>query len=101
MFHLLSHTDGSGGASQLVDGFGAAAALRAAHPDAYATLAAVPVLAHASGGPAFSIQPAAPSPVLVHDPQARFLVQVRWNTSDRAAVDTPIEHVGRWYEAAR
>jgi trimethyllysine dioxygenase len=107
MFHLLSHTDSpgagpaQGGASQLVDGFGAAAALRAADRDAYETLATVPVAAHASGGDALSVQPVAAAPVLVHDAQAGFLVQVRWNTTDRAAVDAPMEEVGRWYDAAR
>jgi trimethyllysine dioxygenase len=107
MFHLLSHTGSpgagpaEGGASQLVDGFGAAAALRAADPDAYETLATVPVAAHASGGDALSVQPAVAGPVLVHDAQAGFLVQVRWNTSDRAAVDAPMEDIGRWYDAAR
>jgi trimethyllysine dioxygenase len=105
MFHLLSHTDGAepaeGGASQLVDGFGAAAALHAADPGAYETLATVPVAAHASGGDELSVQPAAAMPVLVHDAQAGFLVQVRWNTADRAAVDAPMEEIGRWYDAAR
>jgi trimethyllysine dioxygenase len=105
MFHLLSHTDGAdpakGGASQLVDGFGAAAALRAADPDAYTILSTVPVAAHASGGDDLSVQPVAAAPVLVHDPQGGFLVQVRWNTTDRAAVDAPMEELGRWYDAAR
>jgi trimethyllysine dioxygenase len=47
------------------------------------------------------VQPVAAAPVLVHDPQGGFLVQVRWNTTDRAAVDAPMEELGRWYDAAR
>jgi trimethyllysine dioxygenase len=100
MFHLLSHTDGSGGASQLVDGFGAAAELLRRDPDAYATLATVRVHSHASGGD-ISVQPWSAQPVLVHDPQAGFLTQVRWNTTDRAAIDAPMEEIGSWYDAAR
>jgi trimethyllysine dioxygenase len=100
MFHLLSHTHGTGGASQLVDGFGAAADLLRSDPQAYKTLSTVRVHSHASGGD-ISVQPWAAQPVLVHDPQAGFLTQVRWNTTDRAAIDTPFEEIGRWYDAAR
>jgi trimethyllysine dioxygenase len=100
MFHLLHHTHGSGGASQLVDGFGAAKELNAKHPDAYEILSTVRVHAHASGGKDISIQPYQAFPTLVHDPHGGFLVQVRWNTTDRAAVDLPIEEMGAWYNAA-
>lgn len=101
MFHLLSHTGGSGGASQLVDGFGAAAALLAAAPADYAVLATTRVHAHASGNEALSISPATAFPVLCHDPADGRLVQVRWNTTDRASIDCPVEEVGAWYAAAR
>ena len=101
MFHLLSHTNGSGGASQLVDGFGAAADLLQQDPEAYHTLATWRLHCHASGGNDISIQPYQAFPVLCHDPQDGFLVQVRWNTTDRAAIDAPIEDMDKWYDAAR
>jgi trimethyllysine dioxygenase len=100
MFHLLSHTGGAGGTSQLVDGFGAAAELRRRDPAAYRVLAAVPVHCHASGGD-ISIQPWTAHPVLVHDSSSGVLSQVRWNTTDRAAIDTPMEEMQAWYDAAR
>lgn len=100
MFHLLSHTDGTGGASQLVDGFGAASELLRRHPAAYEILSSVRVHSHASGGD-ISIQSWSAQPVLVHDPQAGFLSKVRWNTTDRAAIDAPLESMGSWYDAAR
>lgn len=101
MFHLLSHTGGEGGASQLVDGFGAAAELQAEDPTAYKLLSETPVHAHASGNEDSSIQPYRAFPTFVHDPQGNYLVQVRWNVTDRAAIDLPIERMGEWYDAAR
>jgi trimethyllysine dioxygenase len=105
LFHLLSHTNGSGGASQLVDGFGAAKELRRRYPTAYNTLARVRVHSHASGGDV-SMQPWSAQPVLVLDPQqddagGGLLSQVRWNTTDRGAIDAPMEEIGAWYDAAR
>jgi trimethyllysine dioxygenase len=101
MFHLLSHTDGTGGKSQLVDGFGAANELLEKHPEAYGILATTRVHSHASGSNDISIQPQQASPVLCHDPQGHFLVQIRWNTTDRASIDLPIEEMQQWYDAAR
>lgn len=100
-FHLLSHTDGSGGASLLVDGFKVAADLRAAEPEAYQLLSSVNVHAHASGNEGISIAPYRGFPVLEHDPATGALLRVRWNPSDRASVELPIERVGAWYKAAR
>ncbi|KAF2997610.1 hypothetical protein E8E13_003756 [Curvularia kusanoi] len=100
-FHLLSHTEGEGGASLLVDGFKAAADLRAADPEAYRLLSTVNVHAHASGNEGISIMPYRGFPVLEHDPATGELLRVRWNTSDRASVEMPIEEVGTWYDAAR
>ncbi|KAF2500288.1 Trimethyllysine dioxygenase [Lophium mytilinum] len=99
-FHLLSHTDGSGGASLLVDGFRAAADLKAQDPQAYELLSRVNVHAHASGNDGISIQPYRGFPVLLHDERDGRLLQVRWNSSDRAGVELPLEVVGGWYEAA-
>lgn len=100
-FHLLSHTDGSGGASLLVDGFKVAQDLHAQDPAAYATLAQVNVNCHASGNDGISIQPYRGFPVLQHDPTTRHLLQVRWNSSDRASIDLPLPRVDEWYDAAR
>src|SRR3954469_5560436 len=57
MFHLLSHDDGKGGASILVDGFYAAARLFKENPEAYNILSKVNVYSHASGNEGVSIQP--------------------------------------------
>lgn len=101
MFHLLSHTDGTGGKSQLIDGFAAANELLEQDPEAYRMLATTTVHSHASGGKDISIQPQQAYPVLCHDPQNNSLIQIRWNTTDRAAIDLPIEEMDRWYDAAR
>lgn len=101
LFHLLSHTDGSGGASQLVDGFAAAHDLLIEDPDAYEMLSTVRVHCHASGNEDSSITPYQTFPVLVHDPQNGHLQQIRWNTMDRAAIDLPLEEMDKWYDAAR
>jgi trimethyllysine dioxygenase len=100
-FHLLSHADGSGGASLLVDGFRAAETLRAEDRDAYRVLSTVDVHAHASGNAGISIMPYRGFPVLEHDGATGALLRVRWNGSDRAGVALPLEEVGAWYAAAR
>ena len=103
MFHLLSHTDGTGGSSLLVDGFHAAAKLRYEDSAAYEVLSTVRVPTHASGNEGISIQPTHTFPVLNHDPITRQLFQVRWNNDDRAMMDASvgIEAIQRWYDAAR
>lgn len=100
-FHLLSHTDGQGGASLLVDGFKAAEELLHEDKDAYQILATVNVHGHASGNDGISIQPYKGFPVLEHDAETGALLRVRWNTSDRAAIELPLGEVGKWYAAAR
>lgn len=101
MFHMLSHTDGSGGESLLVDGFAAARQLYAEDKEAYKVLSTVGIWAHASGNEDVSIQPYACFPVLLHDPVMGHLIQVRWNNADRAAVEASGDMVDKWYEAAR
>ncbi|KAG9672574.1 Trimethyllysine dioxygenase, partial [Aureobasidium melanogenum] len=101
MFHMLSHTDGSGGESLLVDGFAAARQLYAQDKEAYRILSTVGIWAHASGNEDVSIQPYVCVPVLSHDPVLGHLVQVRWNNSDRAAIEAPSDMIDKWYEAAR
>ncbi|KAJ4994091.1 trimethyllysine dioxygenase [Stagonosporopsis vannaccii] len=100
-FHLLSHTEGSGGASLLVDGFKVADELLQQDREAYRILSTVNVHAHASGNEGISIQPYRGFPVLEHDPTTGDLLRVRWNSSDRASVELPIEEVETWYDAAR
>ncbi|KAF2633629.1 Trimethyllysine dioxygenase [Macroventuria anomochaeta] len=100
-FHLLSHTEGTGGASLLVDGFKVADELFQQDKEAYRILSTVNVHAHASGNEGISIQPYRGFPVLEHDPTTGDLLRVRWNSSDRASIELPIELVETWYDAAR
>jgi len=101
VFHLLSHTDGEGGASLLIDGFHVAQKLYALDRNAYKILSTVNVHSHASGNDGISIQPYKGFPVLQHDPTTGYLLQVRWNSSDRASIELPVERVEEWYDAAR
>jgi len=101
MFHLLSHTDGSGGESLLVDGFYMAKILWEQDRKAYEILSTVPIYSHASGNDGISIQPYTGFPALVHDPMGQHLIQVRWNPYDRAAIDMDVELATEWYDAAR
>lgn len=88
LFHLLSHTNGSGGATLLVDGFYVASIMKELHPEAYMLLSSVPVPAHAAGEASclYSPSPAAGYPVLGHDPVTGELAQVRWNNDDRSVM---------------
>ncbi|KAH8732537.1 hypothetical protein GQ44DRAFT_185321 [Phaeosphaeriaceae sp. PMI808] len=100
-FHLLSHTDGEGGASLLVDGFKVAQELYERNREAYNILSTLNVYSHASGNDGISIQPYRSFPVFEHDPQYGHLTRIRWNNADRAGIDVPVHQVGVWYEAAR
>lgn len=101
MLHLLSHTDGEGGASLLVDGFEAARILHEEDSEAYKTLSMPSLTAHASGNEDVCVQPAVPFPVLYHHPVSGDLVQVRWNNDDRAArMHFAAGDVPGWYRAA-
>lgn len=100
-FHLLSHTDGEGGASLLVDGFKVAQELLGTDKAAYKILSTVNINGHASGNDGISIQPYRSFPVLEHDSTTGALLRVRWNSSDRASIGLPVEHTGLWYDAAR
>ena len=87
IFHLLSHTDGTGGASLLVDGFYAASILRELHPSAFDILSRVRVPTHAAGEPGefFRPRPNEGYPILNVDEKGR-LVQVRYNNDDRSVM---------------
>lgn len=86
LFHLLSHTDGTGGATLLVDGFYVASILKELHPEAYSLLSRVPVPAHAAGEPSALYVPSSRkgTPILKHEDGE--LVQVRWNNDDRSVM---------------
>jgi len=115
MFHLLSHTEGSGGASLLVDGFSCADQLRKMDPRAFEILCEVPIRWHASGNEGIIIMPAQKFPVFNLDPDAQYelgdtieedfpLMQIRWNNDDRATMPLQPAHgidYDEWFEAAR
>ncbi|KAI6125641.1 Trimethyllysine dioxygenase [Pisolithus croceorrhizus] len=104
LFHLLSHTDGSGGTTLLVDGFYVALLLKELHPDHYDILSRVPVPAHASGEPTALYRSSPPSgyPTLQHDTITGELTQVRWNNDDRDVMSRlRREVVEKWYDAIR
>lgn len=110
MFHLLSHTEGTGGASLLVDGFNAAYRLRQESPQSWDILTSVPILWHASGNEGITITPSRSFPVLNinrntgSSQDITSLLQIRWNNDDRGLVPVPannLEPAAKWYEAAR
>jgi trimethyllysine dioxygenase len=99
IFHLLEHTDGTGGASLLVDGFYAASILRDLYPEAYGLLSTIPIATHAAGEPGTLYR--ATHPLLEHD-AASNLKAVRWNNDDRSTLrGVPYSDVPRLYEAMR
>jgi trimethyllysine dioxygenase len=79
-----------------------AARLYAEDLDAYKSLSRTGLFAHASGNEGVSIQPAHDFPVFNHTPgKMGYLRQVRWNTADRAGVNTRMgSDIERWYDAA-
>lgn len=102
MFHLLSHTEGGGGSTQLVDGFRAAHVLKEMDGEAVELLSKVKMMAHASGNEGISIQPSSPFSVLKYHELTGNLEQVRWNNADRGAfMPVAMEQIVGWYEAAQ
>ena len=110
MFHLLSHSDGEGGKSLLVDGFQAGQHLKKASPWAYKVLLSTPISWHASGNKGVTVTPGKRFPVLsLADPfdGDSKLLQVRWNNDDRGVIglverDAKMAwYAERWYSAAR
>ncbi|KAG7089849.1 hypothetical protein E1B28_011493 [Marasmius oreades] len=104
LFHLLSHTDGSGGETLLVDGFYVASILKELHPEMYSVLCRIPVPAHAAGeeGSLYRPSPATGYPVLSCDSLSGELSQVRWNNDDRSAMrHLKGDDVENWYNAIR
>jgi trimethyllysine dioxygenase len=104
LFHLLSHMDGSGGATLLVDGFYVASILKELHPESYELLRRIPVPAHSAGETTalYSPSPSSGYPVLGHDPFTGEITQVRWNNSDRSVMNhLQPDLVDKWYDAIR
>jgi trimethyllysine dioxygenase len=108
MFHLLSHTEGTGGQSLLVDGWRAAAVLRLKSPEDYEMLKHQPMRWHCSGN--IDVHIDASGPVLAehipHDGATLWPTTIpgpiRWNNSDRAN-SVGLEHTAyaAWLDAAR
>ncbi|EPS27675.1 hypothetical protein PDE_02619 [Penicillium oxalicum 114-2] len=102
LFHLLSHTDGKGGESLLVDGFAAATKLAQTSPKSYIELTRSRHPWHASGNEDVCIQPSAMAPVFSIHPDTKAVHQIRWNNYDRAPkTDWSIVSQNEWYAAAR
>ena len=127
MFHLLSHTDGSGGESLFVDGQAAASYLQYNHPSLCACLHRQKILFHASGNAEVgelgndTISPEGTGVLLGEqktkchpsdqetfghksentDPR-RVPTQIRWNNDDRdTQLWRSLNSIERWYKAAR
>ncbi|KAL8920857.1 MAG: hypothetical protein Q9208_006029 [Pyrenodesmia sp. 3 TL-2023] len=105
-FHLLSHTNGEGGASLLVDGFKAAEILRHESPEDFGALCQIKIRGHSSGNEGIAIMPERAFPVITTD-EAKLgkparIIQIRWNNDDRASMaGLPMEKISRFYRAAR
>ncbi|WOO83468.1 Trimethyllysine dioxygenase [Vanrija pseudolonga] len=104
IFHCLSHLSppGTGGETLLVDAFYVASQLRERNPEAFETLARLPVPFHASGNEGTILRPPIDQPVLRLD-QHGLLAQARWNNEDRCVLGdkwTP-QDITQWYDAAR
>ncbi|KAH8100127.1 mitochondrial protein [Cristinia sonorae] len=102
LFHLLSHTDGSGGSTLLVDGFYVASLLKELHPTAYEILTRVGIPSHAAGevDSIYTPTPQGTYPILREINGE--VIQVRWNNDDRSVMNNlaPAE-LEEWYEAIR
>jgi trimethyllysine dioxygenase len=111
LFHLLSHTNGTGGSTLLVDGFYVASLLSTLEPEVYALLSQVPVPAHSAGASSESLpslsylyqpKPKLGYPILNHDKTTGELTQVRYNNDDRSVMrHLEPSLVEPWYHAMR
>lgn len=98
---MLSHIEGEGGSSLLVDGFRAAEVLLRESRKHALALKRLKQPSHASGNEDVSIQPHNAAAVFQCHNETNELFQIRWNNYDRAAkVDWDIIDQEGWYEAA-
>ncbi|KAI9646285.1 hypothetical protein NHQ30_005726 [Ciborinia camelliae] len=95
MFHLLSHTEGTGGESLLVDGFLASKLMRNSSKH---SLSKIAVPWHASGNDGINITPHRPYPVIAIDSNGK-ATQIRWNEADRGTIHPAYSE--EWYAAAK
>jgi trimethyllysine dioxygenase len=89
VFHLLSHEEGSGGQTLLVDGFYAASILKELFPESYELLSTILVPTHSAGDEEsiYRARPLSGYPILRHDPIHKdTLVQVRYANDHRSAM---------------
>lgn len=89
IFHLLSHENGAGGQTLLVDGFYAASILKELHPESYNLLSEVLIPTHSAGDEdaIYRARPISGHPILQHDPLDKdVLVQVRYANDHRSAM---------------
>jgi trimethyllysine dioxygenase len=102
LFHLLSHTNGEGGATLLIDGFKAARQLMEEDEPSCRVLAKFSQPFHSSGNEHVCIQPSKAAKVFERDIRTNELQLIRWNNYDRGAkTDWTIESEELWYNAAR
>ncbi|KLO17232.1 mitochondrial protein [Schizopora paradoxa] len=104
LFHLLSHTNGHGGESLLVDGFHVASLLHSSNPEAFDILTRVRVPTHAAGEPGafYSSAPGNPIINLGHGSRSKDVVQIRYNNDDRSVMkDLKSAELEKWYDALR
>ncbi|KZV87189.1 Trimethyllysine dioxygenase [Exidia glandulosa HHB12029] len=104
--HLLSHTEGSGGASLLVDGFYAASLLRELYPSAFDVLSRTRLAAHAAGEEGVMYRTGtkgrgAGFPIIETVPGSDDVVGIRYNNDDRSALQLPPDEVEEFYDALR
>ncbi|EPE25872.1 Clavaminate synthase-like protein [Glarea lozoyensis ATCC 20868] len=102
MFHLLSHTEGTGGKSLLIDGFKAAQTLEREDEEAAHVLKNRRIGWHASGNDGITIASknftVLRAEILPNNETT--VTQVRWNNDDRSTLNySPT--VWKWYDAAR
>lgn len=111
IFHLLSHTRGTGGQTLLVDGFHVASLLSTLEPEYYKILSMIPVPAHsagASGGSSKTMtylyhpKPEVGYPIINLESTSGELTHVRYNNADRSVMHhLKPEIVEAWYKAVK
>lgn len=102
LFHLLSHTEGQGGETLLVDGFYAAYRMLSENPKGVQAFTDFAQPWHSSGNDDVCIQPYTYFPVFERDLTTARLLRIRWNNYDRAAkIDWTFHMAASWYSAAR